>query len=116
MFGIETDCVALIAIAFVATGAVADVLGHREAAGRCFLCGSAVYVVLAVIYLAGRDYKEAVIQASLAAWWFWNWWRKRKNRLRALRQIGAKSRARLEALVRNIPRPAPRLVPQGVPA
>lgn len=50
--------------------------------------------------------------AALITWW----WRRRKNRLRALRQFGEKSLARLAALARNMPRPSPRLMPEGVPA
>jgi membrane protease YdiL (CAAX protease family) len=53
--------------------------------------------------------------SALLALILW-WWRRRKNRLRALRLFGAKSRARLAALVRSMPRPSPRLVPERVPA
>jgi len=51
---------------------------------------------------------------ALAIWW----WRKRKDRKRALKAYGAKSRARLVALVRKAresarPRPVLRPVPGG---
>lgn len=53
--------------------------------------------------------------SALAALIVW-WWRRRKDRKRALRALGNKAKATLAALVRNMPRPSPRLVPQGVPA
>jgi hypothetical protein len=44
------------------------------------------------------------------------WWWSRRKRRRSLRQLGGKARARLAAMLRNMPRPSPRLVPQRVPA
>lgn len=44
------------------------------------------------------------------------WWYSRRKRKRSLRQLGNKARARLAAMARNMPRPSPRLVPQGARA
>lgn len=44
------------------------------------------------------------------------WWWSRHRRKRSLKALGAKARARLAAMARNMPRLPPRLVPQRVPA
>lgn len=44
------------------------------------------------------------------------WWWSRRKRKRSLRQLGRKAKARLAAMIRSMPRPSPRLVPQGVRA
>lgn len=45
------------------------------------------------------------------------WWHsRRKGRRKALRLLGGKARAVLAAMARNMPRPSPRLVPQGARA
>jgi hypothetical protein len=44
------------------------------------------------------------------------WWWSRRKRKRSLKLLGSKARARLAAMLRNMPRLSPRLVPQGVPA
>lgn len=38
------------------------------------------------------------------------WWNSRRKRKRSLKLLGAKARARLAAMTRNMPRPSPRLV------
>jgi hypothetical protein len=64
----------------------------------------------------------SVISGTLAAIGAWIWWRSgRGKRRKALRELGAKSKARLAALVRKareagVPRPALRPVPQGAPS
>lgn len=56
----------------------------------------------------------AVFQGSLAAYWAWKWWQgRRKGRMkRAAKELGAKSRARVEALVERLS-PSPIPVPGG---
>lgn len=54
----------------------------------------------------------AVIYGLFAAYFTWLWWRGRRNgrRRKALKDLGAKSRARIEAMVRQMspsPIPAP---------
>jgi hypothetical protein len=44
------------------------------------------------------------------------WWLSRRNRKRSLKLLGVKARARLAAMLRSMPRPSPRLVPQGAGA
>jgi hypothetical protein len=58
------------------------------------------------------------VNLAMAAWLAWLLWRGRRRGKRAPRAYGAKSRARLAALVRRAreaarPRPAPRLRPDG---
>lgn len=55
----------------------------------------------------------AVLAAVLGVLW-WN--SRRKGRRKALRLLGGKARAVLAAMARNMPRPSPRLVPQGARA
>lgn len=43
------------------------------------------------------------------------WWWSRRKRKRSLKALGHKARARLAAMVKNMPRPSPRLVPQRMP-
>lgn len=43
------------------------------------------------------------------------WWWSRRKRKRSLKALGAKARARLAVMVKNMPRPSPRLVPQRMP-
>lgn len=43
------------------------------------------------------------------------WWLSRRQRKRSLRQLGNKARARLAAMLRNMPSLSPRLVPQAAP-
>jgi hypothetical protein len=46
-----------------------------------------------------------VIWGLLAAYFTWQWWKRRKGRgKKALKELGAKSRARVEALVRQMTR------------
>lgn len=52
----------------------------------------------------------ATFQGSLAAYWAWMWWRgRRKGRMKkALKELGAKSQARVDALVERLtPSPIP---------
>ena len=52
----------------------------------------------------------AVFQGCLAAYWAWMWWRgRRKGRMKkAAKELGAKSRARIDALVERLsPSPIP---------
>jgi hypothetical protein len=44
------------------------------------------------------------------------WWWSRRKRRKALRLLWGKAKARLAAMLRNMPRPSPRLVPQGARA
>jgi Flp pilus assembly protein TadB len=82
------------------------------------LCGlaCAAETVLAVLDALGGQRVASAVALAVAAVWFWLWRRGRKNRKRSLRQLGHKARARLAAMIRNMPRPSPRLVPQGARA
>jgi hypothetical protein len=57
----------------------------------------------------------AAIDAALAVWWLSQISRNRRNRKRSPRSLGAKSRARLAALVRSMREARPRPVLQPVP-
>jgi hypothetical protein len=72
----------------------------------------------AAVDVAQGYWPEAVIHAAAAAalaWFSWWLWRRRKRKRKALRALGHKARARLAAMVRNMPKPGPvlRPVPQG---
>jgi hypothetical protein len=76
----------------------------------CGACGTAGSVFAAVgsggwLYVASWG-ASALLGLIL-------WWLSRRNRKRSLKLLGAKARARLAAMVRSMPRPSPRLVPQG---
>jgi len=92
-------------------------LGRPGPRGDWLLYWNGGGVGVAIAALAARHFGDVTAGAvsALLAFILW-WWRRKKNRLRALRLIGAKARARLAALIRSMPRPAPRLVPEGVPA
>ena len=56
----------------------------------------------------------AILSGLCAVWMTWLWWNNRRNRRRrrALRELGAKSRARIAAMVRNMS-PSPIASPAG---
>jgi len=84
--------------------------GEWACAGFCGVPGSAL-----TAHGAGE-------WATVAAWGVSGltglvlWWWSRRKRKRSLKAIGGKARARLAAMVRNMPRLSPRLVPQGARA
>jgi hypothetical protein len=66
------------------------------------------------------SWRPAALNGGLALLLAWDLWRRRRNRKRAPRAYGAKSRARLAALARKAreatrPRPVLRPAPGGVP-
>lgn len=67
----------------------------------------------AAVFTGGWLYAASYGASGLLALILW-WWSRRKRK-RSLRQLGHKARARLAAMVRNMPRPSPRLVPQRAP-
>ena len=70
----------------------------------------------AVYYVLEGDLLLAGFFGACAAWLAWLWWRKRKRRDPAARSLGAKSRARLAALVRKAREAAkPRRVLRPIP-
>ena len=60
-------------------------------------------------------FRTAVVSGLMAILYSWLWWKNRRNRKRrrALRDLGAKSRARIEAMVRQMT-PSPIPSPAGV--
>jgi hypothetical protein len=82
-------------------------------AGAC----AAVLAAIGLTRVLAHDWPAAGASLGWALLWFWLWWRwRRGKRRKALRALGAKARARLAAMLRRMPRAAPRLVPQGSPA
>ena len=77
----------------------------------------AITSTLAVAYyILEDDLLLAGVFAVIGAWLAWNWWRKRKRRDPAARSLGAKSKARLAALVARARESAkPRRVLRPVP-
>lgn len=66
--------------------------------------------------LGQGDWRDAAAFGSSGLLALILWWRsRRKRRKRSLKALGHKARARLAAMARNMPRPAPvlRPVPQG---
>jgi hypothetical protein len=65
-----------------------------------------------IVNVATGSIGWAVFQGSLAAYWAWQWWRgRRKGRMKkAAKALGAKSKARIDALVDRLsPSPIPAL-------
>lgn len=60
-------------------------------------------VIVSAILAAERDWGPSALVALCAVSSGWSWWKHRKNRKRkrAASLVGAKSRARIEALVRK---------------
>lgn len=106
---------ATAAVFFAVTSTLASARRNLEAATQRAGCAAIAYVVLALTDVLSRNWIAAAIAAACALFWAWLWWRGRKDRKKALRTLGAKSKARLEALVRNMPKPGPvlRPVPQS---
>lgn len=110
-------CVAAFTFAGVLAEGRAASRGHLGAARRLQGALAAGYAALGLLDAAAREWAAAAVTLACAAFWFWLWRRNRRDRKkRMLRLLGHKARARLEAMARNMPRPSPRLVPQGNPA
>jgi hypothetical protein len=79
-----------------------------------------VYTVLIPLTVLTGDWPGTGVAAFLALIWWLTWWlgRRGRRRKRSLRGLGFKARARLAAVLRNMPRPGPvlRPVPQGARA
>lgn len=112
-------CAAVVAVGCVFGQLTAGLRGRPRAQKRLQGGAAAAYAAMALLDAAERNWAAMCIMLALAAAWFWIWrsgggGRKRK---RSLRELGHKARARVEALARNMPRPAARRpVPQGSPA
>jgi hypothetical protein len=78
----------------------------------CGACGTAGAAVSAAV---GGGWLYVASWGASALLGLILWWLSRRNRKRSLKLLGAKARARLAAMLRNMPRPSPRLVPQTVP-
>jgi hypothetical protein len=99
-------------------GAVASQGRGRVAAAMMF-CTLVVVAdaTVSVLWALGNQPLLSATWAGLAVFWAWLWWRNwRKRRKRSLKALGNKAKARLAAMLRNMPRPSPRLVPQRSPA
>jgi hypothetical protein len=75
--------------------------------------------LFAVYDLLDRDWILLLANGALAVWCAWMWFRRRRNRKRAMQALGYKSAALLAALARRAreaaqPRPVLRPSPQGV--
>lgn len=112
MIGVMT----VLAVCSVAGYLIAD-RGNPVAAKWLCAVAALAYVALAVLFALSRDWPWSGIDTALAAFYGWLWWnrRNRRRRRRSLRSLGEKSRARLAAMARNMPKPGPvlRPVPQG---
>lgn len=113
----ESLLLAAVGFAVVCCGLAATLRRRLRPALWLYLAGNGI--VAAGAALDGRAFWPVaagnIAVAGLAAWMLW---RSRRRRKRAPRAYGAKSRARVAALVRKTreaarPRPVRRLVPQG---
>jgi hypothetical protein len=59
-------------------------------------------LILVSLEVAYRNWVWAAVAACMVLYSAWKWWRRRKDRMKVLDAIGAKSRARLAALVRSM--------------
>lgn len=105
---------------FNALGLIYVLRGFRhhdlEARNRADGMFAIVDAILAVYFTLQGQRFLAGLFAALAVWLAWEWWRKRKRRDPAARSLGAKSRARLAALVAKVRESAkPRRVLRPVP-
>lgn len=105
---IAGSCFSLGGLALIVVRSWSDVENRHLVYGMyaigCWLCF--------VANVLEGDLPWAVFQGSLAVIYSWLWWRGRRNGRgkRALKELGAKSRERVEALVRQMtpsPIPAP---------
>lgn len=115
---VVANCLSLIGLAFGVASLVAQSRGKADAVARYDGLASAGYAGAAVCNLLQQGWVSAAITAALAVAYFWTWRRNRRKRKRSLRALGHKARARLAAMVRNMPKPGPvlRPVPQGSPS
>jgi membrane protein implicated in regulation of membrane protease activity len=100
----------------VSGSTLADGRNEHAAAAVFALLASAGIAAFAVRFtLAGPWYAGSVFWVLAAGWALIAWWhwRKRKRRRSVLGLLGYKARALLGAIVQSMPKPAPRLVPQG---
>lgn len=85
--------------------------GHWACFGLCAVPGSALTVT------SDRDWVNVAAWGASGLLGLILWWHsRRKGRRKALRLLGNKTRAVLAAMARNMPRPSPRLAPQGARA
>ena len=120
-----TEAVYLLSLPFIGAGvffAIRSLVFRDPEAGHHADGAFAIVSVLAAVYnmLEGEPLVAGLFAVS-AVWLAWEWWRKRKRKRRdpAARTLGAKSKARLAALVAKArgaarPRPVLRPVPGGV--
>jgi membrane protein implicated in regulation of membrane protease activity len=68
--------------------------------------------------VSGIGWFACACSAASAVLAFILWWWSRRKRKRSPKALGHKARARLAAMIRNMPKPGPALrpVPQGVPS
>ncbi|WP_433225429.1 hypothetical protein [Actinomadura formosensis] len=88
---------------------VAVLRGSAEALRRAFGYGAASNWIGFVAGVLDGD-RASIICGLLAVWFTWEWWRRRRGGRgrEVLRELGAKSRARIEAMVRQMsPSPIP---------
>lgn len=106
-------CLSLAGTGCVLPATAAAAMGLRGLAA--FLSGTVavIAVVIAVLYALQGNGPQTAVNAGIAVFWAWLWWQQwRRRRKRSLRQLGHKARAKLAAMIRNMPRP----VPQGARA
>lgn len=81
------------------------------------LASALVYTALVPLNALTGDWFGVGLASFLAVAWWLNWWfgRRGRRKKRSLKALGHKARARLAAMLRNMPRPDPvlRPVPQG---
>jgi hypothetical protein len=106
----------LVTVACTGGNLFAVLRGKPGLAGAFCVLAGVSQLILAVLDALGGARIPSAFAAAAAVFWFWlasRYWRKRRKR--SLRALGAKAKARLAAMVKNMPKPGPvlRPVPQG---
>lgn len=107
-------CAVAVAVFCVTARTLAAARGDREAAGKWAGIAGTAYAAEGLFDAMQGSWWAVAVNALLAALWFWLSRRNRRKRKRARKLIGAKARAVLAAMAKNMPKPGP--APQGARA
>ncbi len=101
------------------TGAAVFIIGTIRHRWRLTLADTAANALIAAGWALVPDWFLAAFAGIVTVVCLWTWWRRNKERRRALRELGARSRARIAAMVTRMrerpARPVLRPVPAGAP-
>lgn len=108
------EAIGWVGTAFIVPGAALIFIGlikgspdKMQLAHGLYAIGCGLSFVASVLE---ADALGTAINGLFTAWFTWLWWKNRRNgrRKRAMKDLGAKSRARIEAMVRQMtPSPIP---------